>query len=188
MNWFQQDDLNLLHNRRGAKFSLLHNMWCTKCTICEAQRLSITWKLVVLHGKMNVPGRCLLCMQTTGWMAQYFTTAGYFYKHQNQRSNSFQNSPILSICLKFWTGISVHGNAAQEVLAHPFPPALSLVCASLQSVSVCLALQIIQSASLHSFKLVFQVLARNKSVAGMRPRDRPREYIGPQPVRDCLPR
>ena len=29
---------------------------------------------------MNVSGRCLLCMQTTGCKAEYFTTAGYFYK------------------------------------------------------------------------------------------------------------
>ena len=31
---------------------------------------------------------------------------------------------------KFWTGISVHGDAEQEVVAHPFPPELPLLCAA----------------------------------------------------------
>ena len=80
MNWIQKDNFNLLHNMRGAKFSLLHSMWGAKCTICEAQSLLICWKSIVLQGKINVPGCCLLCMQTTGCMTEYFTTAGHFYK------------------------------------------------------------------------------------------------------------
>ena len=58
--------------------------------------------------------------------------------------------------------MSVHGDAKQVVVSHPFPPALPVVYAALHSVSVCVALQIVQSASLHSLNLVFVVLARKK--------------------------
>ena len=47
------------------------------------------------------------------------------------------------------------------------PPALPVICAALQSVSVCFALQIVQSALLHSFKLVFEVSAKKWSVIGL---------------------
>ena len=39
MNWIQEDDFNLLHNMRGAKFSSLHSMRGAKCTICEGAKL-----------------------------------------------------------------------------------------------------------------------------------------------------
>ena len=41
MNWIQENDFNLLHRMRIAKFSLLHSMQGAKCTICEVQSLSI---------------------------------------------------------------------------------------------------------------------------------------------------
>ena len=66
--------------------------------------------------------------------------------------------------------MSVHGDAEQEGVSHPFPPALPLVCAA---TVLPFALQIAQSASLHSFKLVFLVSALNLSVAGIRTRDVP---------------
>ena len=42
----------------------------------------------------------------------------------------------MSIYSKFWTGISVHGDAEQEVVSHPFPPLLPLVCAASPSIRV----------------------------------------------------
>ena len=80
MNWIQEDDFNLLHRMRGAKFSLLDSTQGAKCTICEVQSLSICCKSIVLQGRVNAPGRCLLYMQSTGCIAEYVTTAGYFYK------------------------------------------------------------------------------------------------------------
>ena len=62
MNWIQQDNFNLLHNMQ------------------DASKFSNMLKSIVLQGKMNVPSHCLLCMQATGCMAEYFTTAGYFDK------------------------------------------------------------------------------------------------------------
>ena len=80
-------------------------------------------------------------------------------KHQHQRSISFKNSPILSICFealkwhisawRCWTGGSI-----TSIPTSIAPSLCCRVCAALQSV------QIVQLASLHSFKLVFLVSAR----------------------------
>ena len=153
MNWIQQDDFNLLHNMWGAKFSLLHSMWGSKCTICKVQSLSICWKSIVLQGKINVLGRCLLCIQTTGCMAEYFTTAEYFYKtsasaikfvsRQPNTVDSFRSLALACQCMemlnKRWYHIHSHQHCPSSVLC---------VCAALQSVVVCFALQMVQSASL----------------------------------------
>ena len=128
MNWIQEGDFNLLHNMRGAKFSLLDSMRGAKCTICKAESLSICRKSIVLQGKINLPGRCLLSMQTTGCMAEYFTTAGYFYKTSTSTIEIISRQP--NTVDLFRTGTSVHGNAEQEVVSHPFPSALPLVCAA----------------------------------------------------------
>ena len=64
-----------------------------------------------MQGKINLPGHCLLSMQTSGCMAEYFTTAGYFYKTS---TSAIQDSPILSICFEVLhsvTGMSVHRDA-----------------------------------------------------------------------------
>ena len=114
---------------------------------------------------MNVPGRCLLCMQTSGCMELYFTTAGYFYKTStsaiefvSKQPNNVDLYPSLELAYQ-----------CMEILnkrhIHSISIALRLCCgcAALQSVSVCFALQFVQSASLHSlsfkFKLVFLVSA-----------------------------
>ena len=87
-------------------------------------------------------------------------------KHQHQRSNSFQkNNPILSIrfqvlnwhvsAWRCWT------RGSSTSIPTSIAPRLCCGCAALQSVSVCFALQIVLSASLHGFKLVFLVSARN---------------------------
>ena len=46
----------------------------------------------------------------------------------------------------------MHGDAEQEVVSHPFPPALPLVCAASVCPSISVSAQIVQSGSLHSFK------------------------------------
>ena len=158
-NWIQQDDFNLLHNMWGAKFSLLHSMWGSKCTICKVQSLSICWKSIVLQGKINVLGRCLLCIQTTGCMAEYFTTAEYFYKtsasaikfvsRQPNTVDSFRSLALACQCMEM-----LNKGGITSIPTSIAPRLSCRVCAALQSV------QIEQSASLHSFKLVFLVSAR----------------------------
>ena len=86
------------------------------------------------------------------------------YQHPSQRSNSFQDSPILSIGL--WDDenhVSSHDDINTMsfttllpvfyriyVIIHPtsITSRLCCVCAALQSVSLCFTLQIVQSASL----------------------------------------
>ena len=110
------------------------------------------------------------------------------------------------------TALKDHHNVESGAESLAEFPRLCCVCGALQirlqSVSVCLALQNVQSALLHSLILVFwfwELLARNESVAGMRTRDcraagpccsraqpccpcvRNVKKIGPSPVSDCLP-
>ena len=99
---------------------------------------------------MNVPGCCLLCKQLQIVRQNIPQQQDISTKHQHQRSNSFQKTAqYFRFVPKFWTAKSVHGDAEQEVVSHPFPPAsvLRLCCPSIR-VSV-LALQIVLSASLH---------------------------------------
>ena len=81
-------------------------------------------------------------------------------KHQ-QRSNSFQDSPILSIRLEVlnWhvSGCSIT-SIPTSIASSVLPRGPRLCCPSIR---VSFALQIVHSASLHSFKLVFLVSARN---------------------------
>ena len=42
---------------------------------------------------MNVPSLCLLCMQSTGCIAEYFTTAGYFYKTSTSEIDFVSRQP-----------------------------------------------------------------------------------------------
>ena len=159
MNWIQEDDFNLLHRMQIARFSLLHSMRGAKCTICEVQSLSICWKLIVLQRRMNVPSLCLLYMQSTGCIAEYFTAAGHFYKTSTSAIEFVSRQPntvtLLSIRFEVlnWYVSAWRCWTRGGITSIPtsFAPRLCCVCAALQSVSVCFALQIVQSASLHSF-------------------------------------
>ena len=42
----------------------------------------------------------------------------------------FKTAQYCRFVSKFWTGMSMDGDAEQEVVSHPFPPALPLVCAA----------------------------------------------------------
>ena len=111
--------------------------------------------------KINVQGCFLLCMQTTGCMAEYFTTAGYFYKistiaiefvsRQPNTVDSFRSFALACQCVemlnKRWYHIHSHQRCSSSVLPR--------LCSSIR-----VSVQIVQSASLHSFKLVFLVSAR----------------------------
>ena len=51
------------------------------------------FKSIVLQGKINVPGHYLLCMQKTGCMTEYFTTAEYFYKKSTSAIEIISRQP-----------------------------------------------------------------------------------------------
>ena len=142
MTWIQQDDFNFLHNMWGAKFSLLHNMQGAKCTICELQILSICWKSIVLQGRMNVPASaCFACNQQyfiINWLySRIFHNKRIFLQNINIsdriRFKTAQYCPFVS---KFWTGISVHGDAEQEVVSH-HPHCLVCAAASVLPFNPC---------------------------------------------------
>ena len=130
-NWIQEDDFNLLHNIRGAKFSLLDSMRSAKCTIRKVHNKFIDMlKIDCFARKINLPGRCLLCMQTSGCMAEYFTTAGYFYKTSTSATefvsrqpnivDSFRNFELACQCMemlnKRWYHIHSHQHCPSSVL------------------------------------------------------------------------
>ena len=150
MNWihWQEDNFNLLHNMRGAKFSLLqyarrkkHNMLGTKLIDmskidCFARKNSCTGVLLALHANNWLYGRL-------------FHNSRIFLQNMNISDRiRFKTAQYCRFDSKFCTGMSVHGDAEQEVVSHPFPPAFPLVCgndvtlccrvcSALQSVSVC---------------------------------------------------
>ena len=77
-----------------------------------------------------MPGCCLLCMQTTGCMAEYFTTAGYFYKTSTSATefvsrqpnivDSFRSFELVCKCMemlnKRWYHIHSHQHCPSSVL------------------------------------------------------------------------
>ena len=71
-------------------------------------------------------------------------------KHHHQGSNSFQDSPILLICFKVLNGHVSAWRCCTRGSITSIPtsvaPRLCCVCAARQSVSVCFALQIVQSS------------------------------------------
>ena len=161
--------------RTGSK--KMTSICCTICeeqslvywTVCEAQsaqyaRRKVYWyvenRLFCKEKLMCRVAACFACKQLVVWQnisqQQDIST-----KHQHQRPNSFEDSPTLSIRFEVlnWHVSAWRCWARGGITSIPnFPPALPLVCcrvcAALQSV------QIVQSASLHNFKLVFLVSAR----------------------------
>ena len=122
---------------------------------------------------MSRGAACFAYKQLVAWLnisQQYDSSA----KHQHQLSNSFQNSPILSIRFEVlnWHVSAWRCWTKGSITSIPISIArrLCFVCAALQSVLVCLALQIVQSASLLSFKFVFVISARKGSVTEIRTR------------------
>ena len=149
------------------------------CTICEEQSL-VYWtvcekqsaqyarhkvyryvenRLLCKENSIFRGAACFACNQLIVWQnisqQQDIST-----KHQHQRSNSLQDSgPILSIRFEVvhWhvSGWRCWTRGGITSISTSIAPRLCCrVCAALQSV------QIVQSASLHSFKLVFLVSAR----------------------------
>ena len=134
-----------MHNMRGAKFIRVLKIDCFA-------------RKIMYRGTASFACKQLFEWQNISQQQDIST------KHEHQRSISFKNSPILSICfeaLNWHISLAVHGDAEQEVVSHPFPPALPLVCAASVCPPIRVSVQIVQSASLHSFKLVFLVSAGN---------------------------
>ena len=150
---------------QGAKFSY--------CTVCKAQKAQYARHKIDryvenrLFCKKKLIYRVAACFAS--WCRQLVVWQNISQqldistKHQLQRPNSFQDSPILSIRLEVlnwhvsgwrcWTRgsiTSIPTRIASSVLSR-------LCCPSIR---VSFALQIVQSASLHSFKFVFLVSAR----------------------------
>ena len=141
------------------------------CTVCEAQSAQYARRKVYQYVEnrlfckeklMYRVAACFACKQLVVWQnisqQQDIST-----KHQHQRSTSLHDSPILSIRLEVlnwhvsgwrcWTRGSITSIPTRIALS-----VLPRLCRP--SIRVSFTLQIVQSASLHSFKLVFLVSAQ----------------------------
>ena len=75
---------------------------------------------------------CLACKQLFEWQ-NISQQRDISTKRQQLQSNSFQDSPLSPILLIRFEVLNWHfsdGDAEQEVVSHPFPPAFPLVCAA----------------------------------------------------------
>ena len=128
MNRIQQDAFNLLHNRRG-KFSLLHNMRCAKCTICDAQRLSICWKSIFFARQNECTG-VLLALHANNWLyGRIFHNSRIFLQNINISNRiRFKRAQYSRFVSKFWTGISVHGDIRSPLSQASFDVVARIKC------------------------------------------------------------
>ena len=159
-NWIQEDDFNLLHNMRGAKFSSLDSMRGAKCTICKA----IDMLKIDCFARKNQFTGALLAFHANIWLyGRIFHNSRIFLQNINISDRiRFKTAQYCWFVSKFCTGMSVHATAWRcwtrggitpiPTSIAPSPRLCCRVCAALQSV------QIVQSASLHS--IVFLVSAR----------------------------
>ena len=82
--------------------------------------------------RKNECTRVLLALHANNWLyGRIFHNSRIFLQNINiSDQNRFKTAQYCRFVSKFWTGMSVHGDAEQEVASHPFPPALPVVCAA----------------------------------------------------------
>ena len=107
-------------------------------TVCEAQsaqyarRKFIDMLKIDCFARKNQFTGALLALHANIWLyGRIFHNNRIFLQNINNCDRiRFETAQYCSFVSKSWTGISVHGDAEQEVVSHPFPPALPLVCAA----------------------------------------------------------
>ena len=82
--------------------------------------------------RQNECTKVLLALHANNWLyGRIFHNSRIFLQNINISNRiRFVTAQYSRFVSKFWTGISVHGDAEQEVVAHPFPPELPLLCAA----------------------------------------------------------
>ena len=112
------------------------------CTICEMQiackfidMLKIDW-----FARKNECTEALLALHANNWLdCRIFHNSGTFLQNVDISNRfRFKTAQYCRFVSKLLTGRAVHGDAEQEVVSHPFPPALPLVCAA----SVCPSIRV----------------------------------------------
>ena len=103
------------------------------CTICQEQSLVIIHggkfidmlKIDCFAGKNQFTG-ALLALHANIWLyGRIFHNSRIFLQNINISDRiRFKTAQYCRFVSKFCTGMSVHGDAEQEVVSHPFPPAL----------------------------------------------------------------
>ena len=85
---------------------------------CFARKIQFTLALLALHANIWFYGRI-------------FHNSRISLQNINISDRTrFKTAQYCRFVTKFCTGMSVHGDAEHEVVSHPFPPALPLVCAA----------------------------------------------------------
>ena len=171
MNWIQEDNFDLLHNMQGAKFRLLQRIRDPNLSQSALYARSKVYRKLKINcfARKNECTGVLLALHANNWLyGRIFHNSRIFLQNINIsdriRFKRIKTAQYCRFVSKFWTGMSVNEDAEQDSRykrwSTSIAPRLCCVCA-LQSLSVCFTLQMVQSASLHSFKLLFLVSARN---------------------------
>ena len=137
-------------------------MRSAKCTIRKVHNKFIDMLKIDCFARKNQFTAALLCF---AWkhlvvLQNIHNNRIFLQKINISDQTRFKTAQYCRFVSKFCTGLSVHGDAEQEVVSYPFPQALPFVCAGCRVCAALPSVHIVQSASLHSFKLVFLVSAR----------------------------
>ena len=136
---------------RGAKFSLLDSMLGAKSTICKAIDML---KIDCFARKNQFTGALLAFHANIGCMAEYFTTAGYFYKtstsaikfvsRQPNTVDSFRSFALactdMEMLKRGWYHIHSHQHCPSSVLRLSAPQSVSVY--KLYSLPPCIVLNL----------------------------------------------
>ena len=114
---------------RGAKFNLLDSMRGANCTICLK---FINMLKIDCFARKNQFTGALFALHTNIWLyGRIFHNSSIFLQNINNSDRiRFKTAQYCRFVSKFCTGMSVYGDAEQEVVSHPFQPALPFVCSA----------------------------------------------------------
>ena len=120
MKWIQEDGFNLLHRMWGANFKAL--VYCTVCTAQIAQYAR--WKVYkYVENRLFCKKEWMywvLALHAINWLYCRICHNCRIFLQNIDISDRlrFKSAQYCRFVWKFWTGMSVNGDAEQEVVSH----------------------------------------------------------------------
>ena len=129
--------------------------------MCESQSVQYVRRKVYRYvenqlfckEKLKCMGCCLLCMQTSGCMAEYFTTAGYFYKISTSAIEFVSKQPNTVDLFRGFAKLNWHISAWRCWARGSITSIPTSIAPRLQWCSM--RVSVLRTSSLHSLNLCF---------------------------------